>query len=291
MADRDGDHDRRGDIVGSFDQHRADEVGDDTDDRADREVDVPGQHDERLPDGHDRDDGHAGADAGERPGREVVRDLGREEHGDRDDDQDEDQLAELLRADVPQHGCIMAAARGRRLGRSCRSGRASWPIAAARTRSWVASARSRIAICRPSRMTRMRSLVASTSGRSELIRMMADPFVRPARRSSGGPRPSSADVDAARRLVEDRARGAGCSSHLLSTTFCWLPPDSVATGTRTDAARIVSRSRNASAVALLGVLPDEAQPVEVARRASAARCWRRSTSGRPGPASRRSSVV
>ena len=39
-----------------------------------------------------------------------------------------------------------------------------------------------------------------------------------------------ADVDAARRLVEDEHAWAGCSSHLLSITFCWLPPESLATG-------------------------------------------------------------
>ncbi len=38
-------------------------------------------------------------------------------------------------------------------------------------------------------------------------------------------------------------------SHLLRTIFCWLPPDSVDTGALTDAARILSRSLNAAAVA------------------------------------------
>ena len=35
-----------------------------------------------------------------------------------------------------------------------------------------------------------------------------------------------ADVDAARRLVEDQEPGRGIS-HLASSTFCWLPPESV----------------------------------------------------------------
>ena len=37
-----------------------------------------------------------------------------------------------------------------------------------------------------------------------------------------------ADVDAARRLVEDEDAGTRAASHFASTIFCWLPPDSPA---------------------------------------------------------------
>ena len=49
------------------------------------------------------------------------------------------------------------------------------PVARDMTASCVASSRSRMPICRPSRMTRMRSLIASTSGRSEEMKRMAIP--------------------------------------------------------------------------------------------------------------------
>ena len=49
------------------------------------------------------------------------------------------------------------------------------PLASAITNSWSAEAPSKIPICLPSRITRIRSLRARTSGRSEEIQMMAIP--------------------------------------------------------------------------------------------------------------------
>src|SRR5829696_5747089 len=46
------------------------------------------------------------------------------------------------------------------------------------------------------------------------------------------------------------------SSHLLMTTFCWLPPESDDAGVSTDGARMLSRCRNASAVARSSVRRD-----------------------------------
>ncbi len=69
-----------------------------------------------------------------------------------------------------------------------------------------ASSRSKIAICRPSRMTRTRSLIASTSGRSDEIMMMPMPS-RGELADHGVHLGLGADVDAARRLVEDEQRG------------------------------------------------------------------------------------
>ena len=81
-------------------------------------------------------------------------------------------------------------------------------------------------VWRPSDMTRMRSARSSSSGSSELTTTMARP-------SRGEPEDEvvdlllGADVDAAGRLVEEQdARPV--ASHLPITTFCWLPPDSVA---------------------------------------------------------------
>ena len=41
-------------------------------------------------------------------------------------------------------------------------------------------------------------------------------------------RRARADVDAARRLVQDEHAAAAAAIHLAITTFCWLPPDSFA---------------------------------------------------------------
>src|SRR2546428_675718 len=168
-AERAAERDREGEgegrrQTGVVGEERPHEICDQPDDRADREVDVPGQDDERLADSDDGDDLETGADVGERPSREVVGDLGRKERSDGNEDEHERELADLLRPDAAEQPCHAVPA-----------GASVCPIAAANTRSWVASALAKTATCRPSRMTRMRSLIARTSGSSELIRMMARP--------------------------------------------------------------------------------------------------------------------
>ena len=64
-----------------------------------------------------------------------------------------------------------------------------------------------------------------------------------------------ADVDAARRLVDEEHRGLTASS-FASATFCWLPPESVDTGWWTLAQRMPSRSRIFSASAVSCPLRD-----------------------------------
>ena len=91
--------------------------------------------------------------------------------------------------------------------------------------------------------------------------------------SAPDPRPSP-DVEAARRLVEEEQPRRRYQP-AASTTFCWLPPDSVCTGCATFASLIFRRAtclRRSSAAAAV----DQAEPVghlvEV-RKAT----WRRPT--------------
>ena len=88
----------------------------------------------------------------------IIFDLGAEEKNCPKNNQQKDKFADLLRA----NGASDAV-------------HAVCPMAAVITRSCVASLRSKMAICRPSRMTTMRSLMANTSGRSEEIMMMPMP--------------------------------------------------------------------------------------------------------------------
>ena len=82
---------------------------------------------------------------------------------------------------------------------------------------------------RPSRMTTTRS-----ASRQELRQLRGDHEDRRALRAELADEPVDlglgADVDAARRLVEDAAPAARARATWPSTTFCWLPPESVPTG-------------------------------------------------------------
>ena len=91
-------------------------------------------------------------------------------------------------------------------------------MAAVITDSWLASSRSKIAIWRPSRMTSTRSLIASTSGRSEEIRMMPMPSAAssPIIAWTSALAPTSMPRVGSSRISTDGL----VSSHLLSMTFC-----------------------------------------------------------------------
>ena len=204
-----------------------------------------------------------------RAGQEIGY-LGGEEGRDDDDDQDEDELAELFGPDVPEESLASA--------RSTVGGADGCPMAAASTRSAVASSRPRIAICRPSRMTRIRSLVARTSGRSELIRMIASP-------SRGklvddlvdlGLRP---DVDPPRGLVEDQNARARvqpfAQDHLLLVT-ARERRDGHSDRRRADPQPLAITFRGG----LLGRRWIRPESIQVSRRGSAARYSPRSTAGR-----------
>ncbi len=89
--------------------------------------------------------------------------------------------------------------------------------------TWSASARSRIPVIRPSCMTRMRSLMPSTSGISDEIMITATPW--PARREIkrwiSALAPTSMPRVGSSRI---RIFGPVISQRPIST-FCWLPPD------------------------------------------------------------------
>ena len=114
-------------------------------------------------------------------------------------------------------------------------------MAAVITVSSSASARSSTAIWRPSRMISTRSLIASTSGRSDEIRMMPMPSAAssPIMAWTSTLAPTSMP-----RVGSSRISTEGwVLSHLPIITFCWLPPESLATAKSTEGVRIDSRRR------------------------------------------------
>ena len=100
-------------------------------------------------------------------------------------------------------------------------------IAAPSIFSCVARAVSRIAETLPSRITTMRSLMPSTSGISEETMMIPYPRLGQLVHDLEDRR-LGAHVDALRRLVQDDHLHVPVRS-LATMTFCWLPPDRVAT--------------------------------------------------------------
>ena len=94
-----------------------------------------------------------------------------------------------------------------------------------------------------------------------------------------------ADVDAARRVVEQDDARRSVISHLAMTTFCWLPPDSVATGVggSADLDRELASTISSIACALRLAVDDEPR-VERARARPASRLSA-STSAASGPRS------
>ena len=85
-----------------------------------------------------------------------------------------------------------------------------------------------------------------------------------------------ADVDAARRFVEDEDRGS-LFSHLPIITFCWLPPERLATGVSTDGVRMLQAVAETLGGRALGLAIEQAEAACGSCGAPAGRCWRRST--------------
>ena len=83
------------------------------------------------------------------------------------------------------------------------------------------------AVSRPSRMTRIRSAIRSTSGSSDEIIKIAMPSAasRSSRLCTSALVPTSMPRVGSSMISSEGDR----ASHLPSTTFCWLPPDRVAT--------------------------------------------------------------
>ena len=110
-------------------------------------------------------------------------------------------------------------------------------------------------------MTRIRSHSVSSSWFSDDETRIARPLLRCVEQQPVdlGLR---ADVHAARRLVEHQHARA-VASHFARTTFCWLPPESVATGTRDE--------RGADAHPLEGLAHDASSRRATGRRSRARR--------------------
>ena len=131
---------------------------------------------------------------------------------------------------VPVPAMLTTLIRGR-LPRDAAGDRIESPfwslIIAAPTFSWVASSRLNSATSRPWRMTRMRSLIPRTSGSSlEIIRMPSPCWASSLRSRwisalapTSTPRVGSSTISSLGLLA----------SHLPTTTFCWLPPESLLT--------------------------------------------------------------
>jgi len=105
---------------------------------------------------------------------------------------------------------------------------ASTSVAARMTRSASASARMKVAVWRPSRRTTIRSHMPMSSGSSDEMSRIASPC-----------KASSAIIAWTSALLWTSTPWVGSSrimsrglaaSHLDSTTFCWLPPESIFTG-------------------------------------------------------------
>ena len=199
------------------------------DQRAHRDVDIAGDDHQRHADGGHGDIGIAGEEADEVGAAEEAR-VDQPDHHEQKHDRPPAAPAPGHRSeDVAQRrtGTGRAMPRIRavmrrppRPGRRRSSPRPRYPV-------WRPPRRSSATI-RPPRMTSTRSLMPSTSGSSLEIIRMASPW--PA--SSAHQRVDlrlGADVDAARRLVEDQDARARSPAIWPSTTFCWLPPESCRT--------------------------------------------------------------
>ena len=140
----------------------------------------------------------------------------------------------------------------------------SWPVAARITESSSASARENSAVIRPSRMTRIRSAMPSTSGSSEEIISTA----RPSATSPSRMRCTSALVPTSMPRVGSSiiSSEGPRASHLPSTTFCWFPPDSVETAFHSRPNFSWSRSAQVGGEVPLAGAADEAEPAQPAER-------------------------
>src|SRR5215469_13388948 len=244
----------------------------------DGKVHVPADHDHRLAEGEQRE--HRGVDEDELDVRRA-EEPGLHRRGDRDDDgqhhddarfpDPEDPLGEGRPSRPPvgvplAPGALLAPRDQRRPHFA-----AFWPMAADMTASSDASSWLNSATSRPSRITRMRSLTPRTSGSSDEIISTPTPLLAsPASRwctsalvATSMPRVGSSTIS----TVGLRP------SHLASTTFCWLPPDSIATGSVSRPYLIFSRAAQSAAMvrsaeALISPAPVRSRP----REASATFC-------------------
>ena len=198
MRDRDGDRQEGVYPVVVGDQ-RSDEIGGEADDRADRQIDVAGQHDQRLADRDDRDDRDARSDAIEGAEAIVSVDERAEHHNRRDNEDEQAQFADLLRADVALSQFIDAVLERFRQALAHRRGHDGLLIgfSAIQNRHLPALAHDEHAVAEHEHLGQVRR---DDDDANSLGRELADD-----RMHLG----FGADVDAARRLVENQDRRVG----------------------------------------------------------------------------------
>src|SRR5215469_16221282 len=264
--------------------------------RSHRQVHVPADHDHCLAEREQGD--HGGVDQHELDVRRA-EEPGLDGRGDRHEDGEDDENAGFPDPEDPLDEGRAAGPPGGLVGPLLAAGAQDrphfatrWPMAADMMDSSEASSRLNSAISAPSRITRMRSLTPRTSGSSEEIISTPTPlFARPAIKWC-----TSALVPTSMpRVGSSTISTAGLRpSHLASTTFCWLPPDSMDTGSVSRPYLIFSRVAQSVAIARsaealisppLASRPSEASATFCSTDMSMTRpCCRRSSGTNPTPA-------
>src|SRR5829696_1386140 len=259
------------------------------DDRADRQVDVARDDHQRLADGEDREDRSVEREVAQRRGLDEAR---LEDAGDGDQQRERDDDAELADAEDPLDEAPRALALERGGGGGHAASASAVPVARRMMLSSVASARDSSPVRRPSCMTSTRSAMPSTSGSSLEIISTATPW------------PASSDISrCTSALVPTSIPRVGSStissfgpvaSHLPSTTFCWLPPDSVPTLSCSRWNFSCRRAAHSSASEISAL--ERMRPVRESARSRVSEtlraiersmtrpCWRRSSGTKPRPA-------
>src|SRR3954454_10566071 len=263
--------------------------------RADGQVDVARDDDDRLADREQRDDRDVEQDVADVLRVEEARVDGRRAQ---DDDREDADEARLAGADERVHELAPAAARllqRRRggLGLRAHAAASSCPVAARTTDSSSASSRVSSRTRRPSCMTSTRSAIPSTSGSSEEIISTATPWAA----SSDISRWTSALVPTSMPRVGSSMMSTFglVASHLASTTFCWLPPDRNPTGSPSRwnlSWSLAAQSRASEASAPPPISPSALRSVRRRVRPTlrsidisiTSPCWRRSSGTSPMPA-------
>src|SRR5690606_15041319 len=236
----------------------------------DRQVDPARGDDERRAERHDPGDRGGEQDALDVRPVEEVRARDREEREDHHEAGEREDLLELLavaraarRHDGVGQGVGDGGGRGHRaspvVARRC-----SAPpkrVASSMTLCGVASALSRTPVTRPSHMTTIRSDRRRTSGSSDEIMTIALPWSASVRRRSWIS--SFAPTSMPRVGSSTTSTSQSRTSHLASTTFCWLPPERFFVRWRTDG--VLMARRRTMSVATRRASPSRTNPARLSR--------------------------
>src|SRR3954470_18029267 len=286
--DRQQEHQRQG-HARMLGEQVAGQEGGEPDDRADRQVDVARDDHERLADREDREDRRVEREVAQRGGLQEAR---LEDAGEGDPQRERDDDAELADAeDALDEAAGALALDGCGGGRQAAAS-STWPVASRITLSSSASARDSSPVRRPSCMTSTRSAMPSTSGSSLEIIRTATPWPASSliRRWTSDFVPTSMP-----RVGSSTMSTFGLvASHFPSTTFCWLPPDSVPTLSPSRWYLSCRRAAHSSASefsAPLRISPVRASArsrvsdtLRAIERSITSPCWRRSSGTKPSPA-------